>query len=36
MSIDDFIIDLLNVDRNSIEKLSVVDDKECIKIYITL
>ncbi len=36
MSIEDFITDLLNVDRNSIEKLSVVDDKKCIKIYITL
>ncbi len=36
MSIDDFIIDLLNVDRNSIENLSVVNDKQCIKVYITL
>ena len=33
MSIEDFITDLLNVDINSIEKLSVVDDKKCIKNY---
>ena len=32
MSIEDFITDLLNVDINSIEKLSVVDDKKCIKL----
>ncbi len=36
MSIEDFITDLLNVDKNSIEKLSVVDEKKYIKNYITL